>query len=364
MADENGALIAVNMVDEDDDHVIIQGRVTDNSKANMTLSTSAGTDYSKSLSGMKADKWEEIYEMYRKHSQAVGFSIRKGTSRRAHGPGTAEVERYFVCSCEGRHGNGLALIGPNQSRNAAVTRCECRAGVRSQLNEDGQWEVLQHITAHNHALTPTQWQQHHRSERRIGDAEAETIRALTEALVRPSVQYKVATVAAGGEAFVGHTKRDHINFVHRLKSKAIEGGDAATLVNLLTKRQAEDPGFFFRVQFNEEGRLCHLFWCDSMMREDYRLYHDVLIFDTTYRTNRYNLICGAFVGINNHWSNVMFGCAFLSDEKEESFQWLFNVFNEAMGDDLRPVSIFTDQDKAMTNALEAVFSVPILKFRT
>ncbi|XP_074265281.1 protein FAR1-RELATED SEQUENCE 5-like [Silene latifolia] len=91
------------------------------------------------------------------------------------------------------------------------------------------------------------------------------------------------------------------------------------------------------------------------MREDYRLYHDVLIFDKTYRTNRYNLICGAFVGINNHWSNVMFGCAFLSDEKEESFKWLFNVFNEAMGDDLHPVSIFTDQDKAMTNALEAVY---------
>ncbi|XP_074293112.1 protein FAR1-RELATED SEQUENCE 5-like [Silene latifolia] len=346
MADENGALIDVTMVDEDDDYVITQGGLTDNSK---------GTDFSKSLSGRTADKWEEIYEMYRKHSQAVSFSIRKATSRRANGPGTLEIERYFVCSCEGKHGNGLPQIALNQSRNAAITRCECRAGLRSQLNEDGQWEVLQHITDHNHALTPTQWQQHHRSERRISDAEAETIRALTEALVRPSVQYKVATVAAGGEAFVGHTKRDHINFVHRLKSKAIEGGDAATLVNLLTKRQAEDPGFFFRVQFNEEGRLCHLFWCDSMMREDYRLYHDVLIFDTTYRTNRYNLICGAFVGINNHWSNVMFGCAFLSDEKEESFQWLFNVFNEAMGDDLRPVSIFTNQDKAMTNALESVY---------
>ncbi|XP_074270903.1 protein FAR1-RELATED SEQUENCE 5-like [Silene latifolia] len=316
MADENGALIDVTMMDEDNDYVIIQGGFTDNSK---------GIDYSKSLSGRTTDKWEEIYEMYLKHSQAIGFSIRKATSHRANGPGTPEIERYFV------------------------------AGLRSQLNEDGQWEVLQHITVHNHALTPTQWQQHHRSERRISGAEAETIRALTEALVRPSVQYKVATVAAGGESFVGHTKRDHINFVHRLKSKAIEGDDAATLVNLLTKRQAEDPGFFFRVQFNEEGRLCHLFWCDSMMREDYRLYHDVLIFDTTYRTNRYNLICGAFVCINNHSSNVMFGCAFLSDEKEESFQWLFNVFNEAMGDDLRPVSIFTDQDKAMKNVLEAVY---------
>ncbi|XP_074265274.1 protein FAR1-RELATED SEQUENCE 5-like [Silene latifolia] len=245
----DGALIDVTMEDKDDDDVIIHQGLTDKSK---------GTDYSKSLSGMTTEKWEEIYEIYRKHSQVVGFSIRKATSRRANGSGTPEIERYFVCSCEGKHGNDLPHIATNQSRNAAIMRCECRAGLRSQLNEDGQWEVLQHITLHNHALTPTQWQQHHRSERRISDAEAENIRAMIEALVRPSVQYKVATAAAGGEAFVGHTKRDHINFVHRPKSKAIEGGDAATLVNLLTKRQSEDPGFFFRVQFNEEWRLCHL----------------------------------------------------------------------------------------------------------
>ncbi|XP_074271658.1 protein FAR1-RELATED SEQUENCE 5-like [Silene latifolia] len=257
------------MDDEDDDDVIIHQGLTDKSK---------GTDYSKSLLGTTAEKWEEIYEMYRKHSHGVGFNIRKATSGRANGPGTPEVERYFVCSCEGKHGNGSSL-GPNglphvatsHLRNAAVTRCECKAGLRSQLNEDGHWEVLQHITEHNHALTPTQWQQHRRSERRISDAEAEIIKAMTEAFVAPSVQYKVAAAAAGGDVFVGHSKRDHINFIHRLKIKAIEGDDAATLINLLTRRQFEDLGFFFRVQFNEEGRLCHLFWCDSMMREDYRL---------------------------------------------------------------------------------------------
>ncbi|XP_074293029.1 protein FAR1-RELATED SEQUENCE 5-like [Silene latifolia] len=292
----DGSLSDGTMEDQDDDDFRTHQVLTDKSN---------GTDLSKSLLGTTSEKWEEIYEMYRKHSQAVGFSIRKATSRRVNGPGTPEVERYFVCSCEGKHGNdsrlglnGLPQVATNNLRNAAITRCECKAGLRSQ------------------------WQQHHRSERRISDAEAETIKAMTEAFVAPSVQYKVAAAAAGGDVFVGHSKRDHINFVHRLKIKAIEGGDAATLINLMTKRQSEDPGFFFCVQFNEEGRLCHLFWCDSMMREDYRLYHDVLIFDTMYRTNRYNLICGAFV---------------------------------AMGDDLRPVSIFTDQDKAMSNAVEAVY---------
>ncbi|XP_074289073.1 protein FAR1-RELATED SEQUENCE 5-like [Silene latifolia] len=199
------------------------------------------------------------------------------------------------------------------------------------------------------------WQHHHRSERKITEAEGELIKAMTEAHVPPSVQFRVAAAGAGGDAFVGHTKRDHINYVNRLKMKSIKGGDAATLINLMTSRQAEEPGFFFRVQFDEKGRLSNLFWRDAMMRDDYLLYGDVKIFDTTYRTNRYNLICGAFVGIKNHWSNVMFGCAFLSNEKEESFEWLFNVFNESIGEDIRPVSIFTGQDQAITNAIETVY---------
>ncbi|XP_073152029.1 protein FAR1-RELATED SEQUENCE 5-like [Henckelia pumila] len=91
-----------------------------------------------------------------------------------------------------------------------------------------------------------------------------------------------------------------------------------------------------------------------MMKEDYDIFGDVMVFDTTYRTNKYNLICAPFVGINHHWKNVMFGCAFLSDEKVESFQWLFEVFKKSMGGKC-PVSFFTYQDQAISNAIEKVF---------
>lgn len=32
------------------------------------------------------------------------------------------------------------------------------------------------------------------------------------------------------------------------------------------------------------------------------------------RTNKYNLICNPFIGINHHWQNILFDCAFLSNE--------------------------------------------------
>ncbi|XP_074283352.1 protein FAR1-RELATED SEQUENCE 5-like [Silene latifolia] len=325
-----------------------------------TMLMSKGTDLSGCLVGIKARKWEHIYSLYKKHSQLKGFSIKKSTSRRADVKDRPLIERYFRCSCAGVHGNGSKVSSCNV-RNATITRCKCEAFVRTQVNNDGLWEVVQDVAEHNHPFTPVQWQHHHRSERKITEAEGEVIKAMTEAHVPPSVQFRVAAAGAGGDAFVGLTKRDHINYVNRLKMKSIEGGDAATLINLMTSRQAEEPGFFFRVQFDEKRRLSNLFWLDAIMREDYLLYGDVKIFDTTYRTNRYNLICGVFVGINNHWSNVMFGYAFLSNEREESFEWLFNVFNEAMGEDVRPVSIFTDQDQAIANAIETVYTLEMFQ---
>ncbi|XP_074305561.1 protein FAR1-RELATED SEQUENCE 5-like [Silene latifolia] len=242
-------------------------------------------DASGSLVGLKATKWEYLLTLYNKHAAATGFGTRKGTRRIEK---NVEYERYFVCNCLGEHGNGRSLNSDGtpsssgtQTKKVNITRSVCKAFIWTQLNGKGLWEILNHNLDHNHSLTPPQWQHNHRSERKITAEEGEVIEMMTEALVRPYVQYRVLAAISGGEEFVGYTKRDHINYVNMLKMRAIEGGDASTLVELLTKCQSEDP--------------------------------------------------------------------------DESFEWLFNAFNESMGEDVRPVTIFTDQDLAMTNAIKEVY---------
>lgn len=88
---------------------------------------------------------------------------------------------------------------------------------------------------------------------------------------------------------------------------------------------------------------------------DYDWFVDAICFDNTFCTNKYNLICALFAGVNHHSKNVLFGYAFLYDEITESFIWLFETFLEAM-ENKQPKCIFTDKDKAMSNANEIVFS--------
>ncbi|KAL8474795.1 hypothetical protein ACS0TY_031288 [Phlomoides rotata] len=134
--------------------------------------------------------------------------------------------------------------------------------------------------------------------------------------MRATESFRYLAHNAGGEENVGHTIRDHINFVKKWKLKNIEGGDAATLIDMIQDQDEEESDFFYNVRMDDEGKLAHIFWRDSMMKEDYVIYGDVMVFDTTYRTNKYELICVSFVGVNNHLKNTMFGCAFISDERQ------------------------------------------------
>ena len=130
----------------------------------------------------------------------------------------------------------------------------------------------------------------------------------------------------------------------------MEVGDGQSIINHFKEKQSEDPIFFYLVQVDQDNRVAKFFWRDGRSKLDYGSFGHVVIFDTTYRTNKYNLICAPFVGINDHWNNVLFGCAFLSYETTQSFIWLFETFLTAMGG-RQPKSIFTDQDQAMANAI-------------
>lgn len=56
-----------------------------------------------------------------------------------------------------------------------------------------------------------------------------------------------------------------------------------------------------------------------------------MTFDTTYRTNLYDMPFGLFVWVNNHFQSVLLGGVLLRDEQAESFEWIFIEFMRMMG---------------------------------
>ena len=123
---------------------------------------------------------------------------------------------------------------------------------------------------------------------------------------------------------------------------------------LFTSMQAEGTGFFFAVKKDEQRRVSGLFWCHQKSRADYSFFEDAMTFDTTYKSNLYEMLVGLFVGVNNHYQCCLFGCVFLREETVESFKWAFETFLSAMGNK-PPKTILTGKPSRTSQNYFSIF---------
>nr|KAJ0196285.1 hypothetical protein LSAT_V11C700384510 [Lactuca sativa] len=94
----------------------------------------------------------------------------------------------------------------------------------------------------------------------------------------------------------------------------------------------------------------HIFRCHAHCFELYQKYGDVVVFDTIYKVNSYDMPFGIFVGIDNHGRTILFGCALLRNEKLNTCEWLFKNFTLSMKKS--PKTILTDQDPWINKQLK------------
>ena len=63
---------------------------------------------------------------------------------------------------------------------------------------------------------------------------------------------------------------------------------------------SKEPDFYSAYKTDEDSHLECLFWSDFTSRLDYACFGDVVAFDSTYKTNKYNLPFVVLIGVNHH----------------------------------------------------------------
>jgi hypothetical protein len=289
------------------------------------------------------------FKFYNLYGCVRGFSGRK--SRVVKNRDGDVVQQTFVCHREGyRVGSNAA---DRKREQKATSRCGCMAKIQVHVDAgSGRWYIKSVDDIHNHTFLDGKYEGMLPAHRKMSDYDKYQMKMMRKAGIPTSRIYGFFASQAGGFKNLGYTRRDMYN--EQFKNRERKSTDAEDAIDFLKGLCSTDDMMFWRHTVKEDGTLRHLFWCDGVSRMDYSVFGDVLAFDATYRKIKYNTPLVIFSGVNHHNQSVIFGSAIVGDETEDTYVWLLQQFLEAMGGKA-PVSVITDGDLSMRNAIRRVF---------
>ncbi|GBC03827.1 hypothetical protein RclHR1_05350001 [Rhizophagus clarus] len=113
------------------------------------------------------------------------------------------------------------------------------------------------------------------------------------------------------------------------------------------------PGWVIETRIvGDDFHLGSVLWMSPQQVQLWTRFHDIVITDDTYKTNRYDMALSLFMIIDNHNRTRVIAQALIEDETDSTFQWILDCILRATNF-LFPRVIFTDGDLAMAAAIKA-----------
>ncbi len=103
----------------------------------------------------------------------------------------------------------------------------------------------------------------------------------------------------------------------------------------------------------DSNRLCGVFWMMANQVILWSRYLNVILYDNTSRTNKYNYPLSLFILVDNDGKSHLGAQAFLNDETQESYEWVLQQILNMTG--IKSQVIITDIDPAIDAACYTIY---------
>ncbi|XP_062014143.1 protein FAR1-RELATED SEQUENCE 5-like [Rosa rugosa] len=297
---------------------------------------------------------EEAEIFYFAYAKAMGFDVRKDDKYVSARMGRVTI-RQLVCSAQGKRREEYMNNSNKVRMPKKLTRCNCPCLFKVRyFKKNNSYVVVDFKTNHSHDLAQPHESHLLKSHQSVPDSHLALAKSMRRVPIKVCHTYQYMADRAGGLTKVGFIRKDLYNKLDISRREALLEGDAKAALSYLEGKAATDKKLFCKYSTDESNRLANLFWRDSTSLLDYSCFGDVLVFDSTYKTNHYEKPLVLFAGSNHHLSTTIFGFALLVDETVETYTWALQMFLESMKGK-KPIAVLTDGDEAMRKAIEVVF---------
>jgi hypothetical protein len=303
--------------------------------------------------GQVFQTWADAEKFLTEYSLAKGFSIRRRRTETSIENSIKVIRKItWECCCAGTY-QAKKVINPENQRNKQSKRTDCQWHVNGNLlKHSSEISFTTVIDEHNHQMISSPsitLARHRRLDKNIIEfIDFYVSHGITGAR-------NIRNLLSG--QFPGRNINNKVlyNAIQQVKKKLVvrQEYDASDMLHHLYNQKADDSQWFVEAKF-ENHRLCGLFWMNPDQQHVWTRYHDVIFFDTTSRTNKYNMVACFFAAIDNCNRTRLVATALLEDETEESFVWALEMINKSTGN-LVPRVVFTDSDPAMSSAISLIF---------
>ncbi|PKY20813.1 hypothetical protein RhiirB3_434219 [Rhizophagus irregularis] len=283
-------------------------------------------------SGQTFTSFEILEQSLKRYASQKGFEIRVVRSEKE---ANVWARKTYKCHHGGKY-IPKKKVDPTQTRNRESIRIECGFLVNASYRKcQNLVFVNKFVSEHNHELqNGIDLQEFSPLLRKIPDNIVEEIQFyVQECHLGATVLKRILR-----KKYPDHDiyNQDLYNMICRFKANIQIKNDAAALVEYLVKLHAENPEWYFKVDFESiDNRLSKIFWMSPEQKKMWYRYHDVVINDNT-------------------------STAIVCDETVSTYEWILEQTKNATGD-LQPATIFTDADPAMQNAIHKQYPKSIIR---
>ncbi|XP_025625519.1 protein FAR1-RELATED SEQUENCE 5-like [Arachis hypogaea] len=266
--------------------------------SNEVINQAIGEEELDPKEGMCFGTLEDARTYYYRYAARTGFVVKiRTTSWETRSDQRMVVNQTLHCNRDGYRTSRVKA----RKRRKTVASTNCKARCYLALDKmTGQWRISRVELSHSHPLNP-KLSGMFSANRQLSMHVKDLIQQNNQAGIRPSKTYQALANAVGGPANLTFTEKNVTNYISR----------------------------HLRI-FGDETDPKEAAW---------EYFGDVVMFDTTYKTNRYDMPFGSFVGVNHHGMSTLFGCALLRNEDTHIFanrhMWVPVFFKDEFWADMR-----------------------------
>lgn len=274
-----------------------------------------------------------------------GFSVVTLNSSRGN--------HYFICDRGGVYDPTKEGV-KGKIKGCGSRKCDCK--FKAKLYTDvptGQTTISILNNTHNH---PQAEAKKHATVRREARRQPETLAAI---LSKASQQRNSGADIAESIRQDFHIEIDKIDVRNELRRHRQQlWGGATPFQQFLNILNGEAYKKFVRRENDEStGRINAILWTDQANISLWKKNPDVVSYDATYCTNRYNMPLVQVTGTTCTHSTFMIAYALVSSEDEEGHKWVNTQLLRLMDQFMirRPYVFLSDRDQALKNAVSELF---------